>query len=156
MAETIKTVLFNYALCAFAGGVLEYVAPERAKKTLRSVVVAVVLLCFFTPFLKDQPSLDGVLVQEEVTQYSGYQALLHTASLTEKMLRSEFKQILINQGVNEYEIYIVTSVDENENTVYLDSIKILVGKAFEGKIQAIKNQIADEYKGVLTMGVKNE
>ena len=156
MTEAVKTVLLNYALCAVAGGVLEYLAPDRAKNALRGVIVAVILLCVFTPLSQNQVSLDALTAEAETEGNLSYQSLLHSASLTEKALRAEFKEILISQGVNEYEIYIETSVDEAENTVYLDSIEILVGKAFEKKIEAIKNQVDDEYKGVLKIDVKNE
>lgn len=156
MAETIKTVLLNYAVCAFVGGILEYIAPERAKKILRIAVVSVLLLGIFSPILKNEISFYEIFADIEITENVSYDALMHTANLTEKKLREEMKEILINAGVNEYEIYISTSVDEKENTVYLEEIKIDVAKKFKDKIPFIEKSVSEEYKGILKVGVKNE
>ena len=59
-------------------------------------------------------------------------------------------------SVNEYEIYITTTIDEENNTVFLEGIKIEVDKSFENKIRAIKNKVPEEYQEVLKVGVKNE
>ncbi len=156
MTDTIKTVLFNYAVCAFVGGILEYIAPDKTRKTLRVAVVSVLLLCVLSPIIKSDFSVDELLVNTENKQEITYDALMHTANLTERKLREEMKEILINQGVNEYEIYISTSVDEAENTVYLEEIKIEVEKAFAEKLTAIKSKVPKEYESVLKVGVKNE
>ena len=157
MTEIIKTVLLNYAVCALVGGVLEYIAPEKTKKTLRISVVAVMLLVVVSPIAKSEINLESNLIsQEEISEKMNYDALMQTANLTERKLREEMKEILINENINEYEIYITTTVDEKENTVFLEEIKIEVGKAFEGKIGVIKSSVPKEYQEVLKVGVKNE
>ena len=157
MAEIIKTVLLNYAVCALVGGVLEYIAPEKTKKTLRIAVVSVMLLVVVTPVVKGEISLESNMVsEEEISENVNYNALIHTANLTEQKLKEEMKEILINEGVNEYEIYITTTIDEENNTVFLEEIKIEVDKSFENKIRAIKNKVPEEYQEVLKVGVKNE
>ncbi len=156
MTETIKTVLFNYAVCALVGGVLEYIAPEKTKKTLRVAVVSVMLLVVVSPIVKSEISLENMLPEEEINENVNYNALMHTANLTERKLRQEMKEILIKENINEYEIYITTTVDEEENTVYLEEIKIEIGKKFESKISIIKSNIPKEYQEVLKVGVKNE
>lgn len=156
MAETIKTVLLNYAVCTFVGGILEYIAPERAKKILRIAVVSVLLLGIFSPIVKNEISFEELLPEAEINERVSYDALMHTANLTEKKLRQEMKEILINEGINEYEIYIRTSVDEEENTVYLEEIKIEVSENFRDKIPVIEKSISKEYEGILKVGVKNE
>lgn len=156
MSESIKTVLLNYAVCAFVGGVLEYMAPEKTKKTLRVAVISVLLLGIISPIVKSEISIENLLPEAEISEEVSYKALVHTASLTEKKLRDEMKEILINEGVNEYEVYVTTTIDEEENTVYLEEIKIEVGKAFEDKISSIKNNVPKEYQEVLKVGVKNE
>ena len=157
MAEIIKTVLLNYAVCALVGGVLEYIAPEKTKKTLRIAVVSVMLLVVVTPVVKGEISLESNMVSEdEISENVNYNALIHTANLTEQKLKEEMKEILINEGVNEYEIYITTTIDEENNTVFLEEIKIEVDKSFENKIRAIKNKVPEEYQEVLKVGVKNE
>ena len=156
MGGTIKTVLLNYAVCAFVGGLLEYLAPEKTKKTLRVAVISVLLLGILSPILKNEISIENLLPEAEISEDVSYKTLVHTASLTEKKLRDEMKEILINEGVNEYEIYVTTSIDEKENTVYLEEIKIEVGKAFENKIALVKSNVPKEYQEVLKVGVKNE
>ena len=157
MTEIIKTVLFNYSVCALVGGVLEYIAPEKIKKTLRVSVVAVMLLVVVSPIAKSEINLESNLIsQEEISEKMNYDALMQTANLTERKLREEMKEILINENINEYEIYITTTVDEAENTVFLEEIKIEVGKAFKGKIDIIKSSVPKEYQEVLKVGVKNE
>lgn len=157
MAEVIKTVLLNYSACALVGGVLEYIAPEKTRKTLRTVVVSLMLLAVASPIAKSEISLeDSLISREELSSNINYESLLHTANLTEKKIREEIKEILINQNINEYEIYITTDIDEAENIVFLTEIKIETEKAFEGKFEAVKNQIPEEYKEVLKIGVKNE
>ena len=157
MTEIIKTVLLNYAFCALVGGVLEYIAPEKTKKTLRVAVVSVMLLVVVAPIAKNEINLESnVISQEEISESLNYDALMHTANLTERKLREEIKEILIKENIKEYEIYITTTVDEEENTVYLERIKIEVSSEFQNKIEEIKNNVSQEYKSVLEVGVKNE
>ena len=156
MAETIKTVMLNYAFCALVGGILEYISPEKTKKTLRVAVVSVMLLVIISPIAKSEINFENTFQNYEISEGVSYDALMHTANLAERKLREEMKEILIKEGINEYEIYITTTVDEEENTVYLEEIKIEVGKAFENKIGIIKSSIAQEYQEVLKVGVKNE
>lgn len=157
MTEAIKTVLLNYAVCALVGGVLEYIAPEKTKKTLRVAVVSVMLLVVVSPIAKTEIKLEGDLIsQEEISEGLNYEALMHTANLTEKKLREEMKEILIKENIDEYEIYITTIIDEEKSTVFLTEIKIEIGKAFEDKIELVKNNVPEEYQEVLKVGVKNE
>lgn len=154
MTGTIKTVLLNYGVCALVGGVLEYITPEKAKKNLRVAVVSVMLLMVVSPVVKSDLKVEDLFSNEEIREDVSYDALMHTANLTERKLREEIKELLIKENVNEYEIYITTTVDEAQNTVYLEEIKIEVGKAFENKIDTIKNNIHEEYQAVLKVGVK--
>lgn len=156
MSETIKTVLLNYAVCALVGGILEYIAPEKTKKTLRVAVVSVMLLTVVSPIVKSEIKLESIIPEEEISEEVNYEALIHTANLTERRLKEEMKEILIKENINEYEIYITTTVDEEENTVFLEEIKIEVGKAFENKISIIRSNVPEEYQEVLKVGVKNE
>lgn len=146
----------NYVTCALVGGALEYIAPEKTRKVLRIAVVSVLLLGIISPIVKSDISVGDLLSQTEIEENAEYDALMHTANLTEKKIREEMKEILINEGVNEYEIYVSTSVDADKNTVYLEEIKIEVGNAFEDKIDKIKNSVPQEYGQILKVGVKNE
>ena len=100
MTETIKTVLLNYAVCALVGGVLEYIAPEKTKKSLRIAVVSVMLLMVVSPFVKSEVNLKNILPEEEISENVNYDALMHTANLTERKLKAEMKEILIKENIN--------------------------------------------------------
>lgn len=156
MSEIIKNVFINYAACAVFGGLLEYITPDNMKKSVRVCVVLLMLAVSFLPLLNLHKDFELDIDNEELQQQEEYNALMHTASLTEKKLYSEMKAILINAGVDEYEIYITTDVDEQSKTVYLEKIKIQVDKAYEGLIPEITNDIHEEYRKILEIGVKNE
>ncbi len=155
MSEIIKTVFVNYVICAVLGGVLEYLTPERFKKTLRIAVVSLMVFSLFSPFLKDDIKFEGFSF-EEVREEERLNALMHIANLTEKKVRSEIKAILIKNNIDEYEIYIDVTPDEETNTVYLDKIKIEIGEEFKSLKPKLEGEISDEYKPITEVGVKNE
>ncbi len=156
MIEAIKNIFENYMICAVIGGVLEYLSPEKTRKTLKTCIVSIMLIATLSPVFSlniDFPRLYG---EDDFLSEQQYNNLYRTASLTEKTLYSEIKNILINLGVDEYEIYIETTVDDVKNNVILDEIKIEVSKAFENKIPEIKKAVNEEYSKILKVGVKNE
>ena len=156
MSEAVKNVFINYIFCAVFGGILEYIAPPKTRKTLRICVVSLMLVTSLSPMLSTDLSLDYESYAGEAQQREQYDALMHTANLIEKKVYGEMKDILINSGVDEYEIYITTNIDEESNTVYLEKIRIETDKLFEKKISVIEKQIPEEYKKVFEIGVKNE
>ena len=155
MAETLKSLVANYMFCAFLGGILEYIAPTKAKNSLRIVVTVVILFVTISPVIKADVSFDGFTIKEN-THNKEIDALMHTANLTEKKIRNEIKEILINLNIDEYEIYVSTSVDEENAIVYLEEIKVEISSEFREKIEIIRENISAEYKDILKVGVKNE
>lgn len=156
MSETVKTVLLNYAICSLAGGILEYITPEKMRKTLRVIITLFLVATVVFPVLKNDIDIESILNSDENIENSEYSALVHTQNLLEKKIYEEMRNILINCQVNEYEIYITTTADEEENTVYLEKIKIEVSGDFQNKTEDIKSFVPQEYKSVLEVGVKNE
>lgn len=156
MSETVKNVFVSYAVCAFLGGMLEYFAPQKSKQTLRVTVIAVLIFSIVSPIAKNIPSVENLIPDFSENQNTEYDALMHTANLTEKKIYSEMREILIKNGVDEYEIYVTVTAEKNENTVYLDEIKIEVGKDFENETENIIKSVPEEYKTILKVGVKNE
>lgn len=154
MSEIIKNTFLNYMLCAVAGGMLEYLAPDRSKKTMRIILVAVILTVTLSPVLK--LNIDFELPQEEYSEDMNYEDLLHMRNLTEKKIRKEMKDIIINAGVREYEIYITTDADEESATVYLDKVEIQVGKEYAHLTDHIKNNAPEEYRSIVEVGVKDD
>lgn len=156
MSEIVKSVFVNYIVCAVFGGILQYAVPEKMRKTLRTCVVSLMLITSLSPILKIDFDFENINNTEGIQIQEQYDALMHTANLIEKKIYGEMKDILINSGVDEYEIYITTNVQKEENTVYLEEIKIEVDKSFEAEIPHIKEQIPKEYEKVFKIGIKNE
>ncbi len=155
MSETVKTVVTGYMFCAFIGGILEYLAPPKAKSILRIVVTIVVLFVTLTPIIKSDISFSSFILNENDSN-TKIDALMHTANLTEKKIYNEIREILINLHIDEYEIYVTTSVDEEKNIVYLEEIKVELSEEFTDKTEIVKSKISEEYKDILKVGVKNE
>ena len=154
--EIIKTVLFNYAVCSLIGGMLEHIAPEKFKKTLRIVVVSILLFMLVAPLSKTEINLNNSNELNDDSNYNlTYDALMHTANLLERKIKAEVKEILMNLNINEYEIYVTTSIDENSKTVFLEEIKIEIEQSDKSKIEGISVSIPEAYKKVLKVGVKN-
>lgn len=156
MNEIVKSVFLNYAVCAFLGGVTEYLAPEKAKKTLRAIVVSVLAFSVIYPLTENIPKFEKIFDESVESESETYNALMHTANLTEKKIYSQMREILINLDINEYEIYVTVDADNEQNTVFLEKIEIEVGVDFRDKIPLIKKSVPDEYGDILKVGVKNE
>jgi hypothetical protein len=71
-------------------------------------------------------------------------------------VRSQIKEVLINYGVDEYEIYITTSVDKEKNVVYLEEITVEVHEKYKDKLNAITKALPQDYRDIVKTGVKNE
>ena len=153
MSEAIKSTFVNYMLCAVVGGILEYIAPDKSKKMIRIIVVAVILAVTLSPLLKID--IDFSIDDEEYTEDNSYENLLHMRNLVEKKVRSDMREVIINAGVNEYEIYVTTDGDEESQTVYLQRVEILVGSDFAHLTQQIKDSTSEEYRSIVEVGVKD-
>ncbi|MBO5896078.1 MAG: hypothetical protein J6Q83_02145 [Clostridia bacterium] len=155
MTEEVRNIVVNFAVCSVIGGVLEYLTPVAHRKTLRVAVVGVVLAVCISPVLKldfNGFSIENAVSEEQIA----YDALMHTANLVEKDVRQQIKNILINNNVNEYEIYVTTSVDKKKQAVFLEEVIVLVDKSFEGVLPRIADDIPEEYKSIVRTGVKND
>lgn len=155
MKETIKAVLVNYISCAIIGGVLEYLVPERMRKTLHVAVISVMLIAAFSPLLKADFNTESFEIPIEEERELSYDNLMHIANLTEKKIYNEIKEILIKERIDEYEIYVRTSVEKDENTVYLDEVKIEIPEEYKEKISSISQAVPAEYKSVFVVELIN-
>ena len=154
MSETIKSVFINYIVCAIAGGFLEYFAPPKSRKTLRVIIMGVILATSFAPLLKLEINIPDFSSYDELSENASYDALMHTANLTEKKVYGEVRDVLINSGVDEYEIYVTTSVEEETNTVWLEKVEVEIPNEFGGKVSEIEKAIPEEYRSVTRVGEK--
>ncbi|MBR4286278.1 MAG: hypothetical protein IKT55_01085 [Clostridia bacterium] len=116
--------------------------------------MAIILTTSFMPLLKADISIPDLSGYEELSEANDYDALMHTANLTEKKVYGEVRDILINLGIDEYEIYVTTSVEEETSTVWLEKVTVEIPKEYSGKIQEIQNSISEEYRSVTKVGEK--
>ncbi len=154
--ENVKAVLVNYAVCALLGSIFEFISPRKSKETFRIVSSIILLSVIVIPLatLDFTEMIEEISVDYEETNEAD--TLLHTANLMEKELYNKIENILINQGVDEYEIYISTEIDKEANEIVLTEIKLLVDDKFRDKIPDLERSLSGEFKEILKIGVKNE
>lgn len=156
MSDVIRSVFLNYIVCAVFGGVLEYLTPLKMRKTIRVCVVSLMMLASVIPLFNLDIDFEALYSTEEFEIQEQYNALMHTANIIERNVYADMKQILINQNVDEYEIYVSTEINEEDNVVYLEEVRIEVDHTYKSKIPHITNQVPQEYRQILKIGVKNE
>ena len=153
--DSIKLVLVNYAVCALLGSIFEFILPRKNKDVFRIVSSIILISVIIIPLsridFENEFSEFEILVEESETQ-SGVN---HTASLIEKEIYKNVENILINEGVNEYEIYISTNVDDSTNEIVLTEVTVLVDEKFKGEISDLENILKTEFGEVLKIGVKD-
>lgn len=153
--DSIKLVLVNYAVCALLGSIFEFILPRKNKDVFRIVSSIILISVIIIPLsridFENEFSEFGILVEESETQ-SGVN---HTASLIEKEIYKNVENILINEGVNEYEIYISTNIDDSTNEIVLTEVTVLVDEKFKGEISDLENILKTEFGEVLKIGVKD-
>lgn len=152
--DSIKLVLVNYAVCALLGSIFEFILPRKNKDVFRIVSSVILISVIVIPLsrldLKSEFShLDFSLVESDTQQ-----SINHTANLIEKEIYKSIEEILINEGVNEYEIYIDTKVDEATNEIVLQEVTVLVDELFKEKISVLESILKTEFGEVLKIGVK--
>lgn len=153
--DSIKLVLVNYAVCALLGSIFEFVLPRKNKDVFRIVSSIILISVIIIPLsridFENEFSEFGILVEESETQTG----VNHTASLIEKEIYKNVENILINEGVNEYEIYISTNIDDSTNEIVLTEVTVLVDEKFKGEISDLENILKTEFGEVLKIGVKD-
>ena len=153
--DSIKLVLVNYAVCALLGSIFEFILPRKNKDVFRIVSSIILISVIIIPLsridFENEFSEFEILVEESETQ-SGVN---HTASLIEKEIYKNVENILINEGVNEYEIYISTNIDDSTNEIVLTEVTVLVDEKFKGEISDLENILKTEFGEVLKIGVKD-
>ena len=153
--DSIKLVLVNYAVCALLGSIFEFILPRKNKDVFRIVSSIILISVIIIPLsridFENEFSEFGILVEESETQTG----VNHTASLIEREIYKNVENILINEGVNEYEIYISTNIDDSTNEIVLTEVTVLVDEKFKGEISDLENILKTEFGEVLKIGVKD-
>lgn len=159
MGEILKSVMLSYAVCAFCGGIMQYLClSESSEKTFRFVVTAAAVSVAVIPLVKS--TVTGLTLPQvniaENGEYAETDALMHLANAAEKNIYGHISETLINLGVREYEIYVKTQTDEAENAVSLTLVRVEVGAEYKSLLPEIEEILKAEYGEVLETDVKTE
>jgi hypothetical protein len=153
--DSIKTVLVNYAICALLGSVLEFISPKKSREAFRIVSGIILISVIVIPLVGFNFSAELEKREFEFEEEgSGEDVLLTTAGLMEKEIYKQIENILINEQIDEYEIYISTEIDEEANEIILSEANILVGVQFQNKITELSSILGKEFGDILQIGVK--
>ena len=153
--DSIKTVLVNYAICALLGSVLEFISPKKSREAFRIVSGIILISVIVIPLVGFNFSAELEKRDFEFEEEgSGEDVLLTTAGLMEKEIYKQIENILINEQIDEYEIYISTEIDEEANEIILSEVNILVGVQFQNKITELSSILGKEFGDILQIGVK--
>ena len=153
--DSIKLILVNYAVCALLGSIFEFILPRKNKDVFRIVSSIILISVIIIPLSKldlhdELQGLEYSLETEETSNNIEY-----TAGLIEKEIYKNIEHILINDGVNEYEIYISTKADEATNEIVLTEVTVLVDENFKENISGLEKRLKTDFGEVLKIGVKN-
>ncbi len=152
--DSIKLVLVNYAVCALLGSIFEFVLPRKNKDVFRIVSSVILISVIVIPLSRLDLKSEFSQLDFSITESDTQQSINHTANLIEKEIYKSIEEILINEGVNEYEIYIDTKVDEATNEIVLQAVTVLVDEIFNEKISVLESILKTEFGEVLKIGVK--
>lgn len=152
--DSIKLVLVNYAVCALLGSIFEFILPRKNKDVFRIVSSVILISVIVIPLSRLDLKSEFSHLDFSLTESDTQQSINHTANLIEKEIYKSIEEILINEGVNEYEIYIDTKVDEATNEIVLQEVTVLVDELFKEKISVLESILKTEFGDVLKIGVK--
>ena len=152
--DSIKLVLVNYAVCALLGSIFEFILPRKNKDVFRIVSSVILISVIVIPLSRLDLKSEFSHLDFSLTESDTQQSINHTANLIEKEIYKSIEEILINEGVNEYEIYIDTKVDEATNEIVLQEVIVLVDELFKEKISVLESILKTEFGEVLKIGVK--
>ena len=151
MTGVLRDVLLNYAVCALFGGIAGFLAPERMKKTVRALAVAVVLCGVLLPLCSHR-SIEAPSVPD-VTEDAAYDDLMHAAGVFENGVRANVRDVLGQLDIHEYDIDVQTACSREEGSVTLTSLTVELGKDYADKTEDVKEALG-EYQEVLIVRVK--
>lgn len=152
--DNVKLVLVNYAVCALFGSIFEFLLPRKNKDVFRIVSSIILISVIIIPLSKLNLEDEFFDVEYSLETKETEKNLEYTAGLIEKEIYKNIENMLINESVNEYEIYISTNVDEVTNEIVLSEVTVLVDEKFESKISALEKNLKTDFGEVLTIGVK--
>jgi uncharacterized membrane protein YeiB len=152
--DNVKLVLVNYAVCALFGSIFEFLLPRKNKDVFRIVSSIILISVIIIPLSKLNLEDEFFDVEYSLETKETEKNLEYTAGLIEKEIYKNIENMLINESVNEYEIYISTNADEVTNEIVLSEVTVLVDEKFESKISALEKNLKTDFGEVLTIGVK--
>ena len=150
--QSFKTAVLNMSACALFGSLAELLSVRKNAGVMRAVTAALIIVM-------SAASLSGADIPSIFPddEYSGFDSTgnaKQAAALLEKKIYADIENLLISEGLDEYEIYIDIVSDEKLNTVSLEKITVLAGREFESAVPRLRTRLGELYACAVTVGVK--
>lgn len=152
----LKTVLINYCVCAFFATLLEALVPERQKRIFKTLSFCVIAAVTLSPLFANQSKINFDFEIPDSEYSESQKSLVAASARLEKAVYKNVEETLINEGINEYEIYVSTNISEEENTVVLSGVSVQIGAEFKDAAESVKEKLFEIYGETLVLEVKND
>ncbi len=155
--ETLKTVLVNFAVVSLVCSIFEYLTPSRNKEIMKIIssviLISLVVTSLFKLDFKNTFDKTDFNFSENTLSEDG---LTDLKLLMEKEVYKNIENVLINEGVREYEINMKSEIDFDSAEISLTEIKILSDKSEAEKISRAEKELEKEYGDILKFGEIND
>lgn len=153
--SALKTVIVNYCVYAFFAAVLELITSEKHKRAFRSFSFCVILAFSLLPLSGAQIDISNAFNYEEQGGENAAASLASACTRLERAVYENVSQALINIGINEYEIYVSTVVNEEECVVRVTEVLVELGEKFADDTERAFEALKADYEEILKVEVKN-
>lgn len=153
--NTLKAVILNYCVYAFLASILEMLTDEKRKRAFRSFSFCIILAFCLSPLADGDLGQVFENIYSEVEEGESISAVQSACGRLEKAVYRNVSSVLINLGINEYEIYVSTSVNEEECVVTVTEVLVELDGEFAGLAEKVKNELREDYGEILKIEVKN-
>lgn len=151
--SALKTVMVNYCIYAFFAAVLELITNEKHKRAFRSFSFCVILAFSLAPLTGIELNIaDSLFEEKSIAEVSSLEA---ACTRLERAVYENVAQVLISLGINEYEIYVSTVVNEEECVVTVTEVLVELGAEFADDTERVFEALKADYEEILKVEVKN-
>ena len=141
------------SVCALFGSLAELLSVRKNAGIMRAVTAALVIV--MTASALSGADITSLFPEDdELNAIGDFQGASQAAVLLEKKLYADIENLLISEGLLEYEIYIDIAADDSRNTVSLEKITVLAGDEFKGLVPQLQTKLSALYTCAVTVGVK--
>lgn len=141
------------SVCALIGSLAELLSVRKNAGIMRAVTAA--LITVMTASALSGADIQSIFpAEDDLNGIVSSSGTAHAAALLEKKLYTDIENLLISEGLDEYEIYTDVVADDSANTVSLEKITVLAGCEYEEFIPQLQQKLCGLYACTVTVGVK--